>query len=73
MTVIPHINSNVPANPDLHRDESSLNLASMDNAVDEIIGASSKSCEELYVSISPYRINSHDWFGWNDSSHFHSN
>ena len=50
MTVIPHINSNVPANPDLHRDESSLNLASMDKAVDEVIGASSKSCEELYVS-----------------------
>ena len=50
MTVIPHINSNVPANPDLHRDESSLNLASMDNAVDEIIGESIKSCEELYVS-----------------------
>ena len=50
MTVIPHINSNVPANPDLHRDESGLNLASMDKAVDEIIDDSAKCCEDLYVS-----------------------
>ena len=50
MTVIPHIESNVPSNPDLHRDESGLNLASMDKAVDEIIDDSTKSCEELYVS-----------------------
>jgi len=70
MTVIPHINSNVPANPDLHRDESGLNLASMDKDVDEIIGESSKSCEELYVSFSPYLVCSHEWFGWNEASHF---
>ena len=50
MTVIPHIESNVPSNPDLHRDESGLNLSSMDKAVDEIINESIKSCEDLYVS-----------------------
>ena len=50
MTVIPHIESNVPSNPDLHRDESGLNLASMDKAVDDIIDDSTKSCEDLYVS-----------------------
>ena len=50
MTAIPHIESNVPTNPDLHRDESGLNLASMDKAVDDIIDDSTKSCEDLYVS-----------------------
>uniref|UniRef100_A0A7S0AW52 Uncharacterized protein n=1 Tax=Minutocellus polymorphus TaxID=265543 RepID=A0A7S0AW52_9STRA len=49
-TVIPHIESNVPTNPDLHRDESGLNLASMDKAVDDIVDDLSKSCEDLYVS-----------------------
>lgn len=50
MTAIPHIESNVPTNPDLHRDESGLNLASMDKAVDDIIDDSTKSCVDLYVS-----------------------
>ena len=53
MTVIPQVVSNVPTNPDLHRDESGINLASMDRAVDEIgdIEASSlKTCAEIYVS-----------------------
>eukprot|EP00563_Minutocellus_polymorphus_P004575 CAMPEP_0181028856 /NCGR_PEP_ID=MMETSP1070-20121207/4888_1 /TAXON_ID=265543 /ORGANISM="Minutocellus polymorphus, Strain NH13" /LENGTH=889 /DNA_ID=CAMNT_0023106127 /DNA_START=22 /DNA_END=2692 /DNA_ORIENTATION=- len=48
MTVIPHIETNVPTNPDLHRDESGLNLASMDKAVDDIVDDLSKSCEDLY-------------------------
>jgi hypothetical protein len=56
MTVIPHIEPNIPTNPDLHRDESGLNLASMDKAVDEIVDESPKSCQELYVShlLGPY-------------------
>lgn len=49
MTVIPKVVSDIPSNPDLHRDESGLNLASMDVAVKEI-DLSSKACKELYVS-----------------------